>query len=1273
MTVQDIEKLKRPGTEQTWEETFKGIDETSEKFDKLVAEFVEFVGEWKDFSEVRRDRLADYIVDLGKIQDHWEDINVWIEENSASLGSYAGSLTDIRDLFQEIASEASGARRQTTDRVSIVRNLARLANENLVMLKQEGGLTESGTKNLLKRANIKKNEFEAQLKIITGQKDLSSLTVKDWNVVEAQEQAALNSARHRIAELSSQRRLTEGEKARLKILRDEEKQHVINLEYLNNYNRLAVDGLVDRIETQQKYLREQRLGGEAAEKNAVGANKVSAVSKAMKRFGMNEEANELTRDYGNFITRRVEAKLNVDEAQKKVTQQQGVVKQAKASVEDLQKQKSYEDVNVQVKSNSLLDVLDRLESAKNRLPVDFNREANRPYDKATGKFITEEEFARYKKLRDEVSLLEGQYEKINQELIAAKNNQKSLNSQVEAAKRNLAAEIENEVDLQNQATKAVETKNLVFDKTFDLSGKIVKYFKEGVLHLGKWGGPLGAALALATAIFRQLLKFDEEAVKTKRVIGQWADASALANTKFVTGTEVLKTMRALGEQFYINPVQVFDSQELARITQAQKLTGMTAEAAGNLAVQSKISGKNADTYRDAIAKGANAANAQNHAAVNLSVVQNDILQTSRAIALSYGNGTERLAKAASTAASLGMNLQQVEDISKNLMNFELSIQSEMQAQLLTGMQLNLAKAREYALNNDLEGVTREISNQGMNAAKFSHMNYIQQENMAKALGMSREQMSKMLIMQELNSGLTAKQVAAMTGMRRQDIEALSAQEKWQTMKQRFLEALVPLLYPVLQVVTDLMKVVTPIIGIVSTIAGWVSKLLAWIVTAGDRIAENNMIARALMGSLVIGLGLLVSRAGLFGKALAGSLRLVSKIGGAIGTWAAGILKAKTAEEALNTATPKAGKGLIGRLKDRFSRKPTSIANQAGNVAKGPSTMGKAVGSLGKNMGNILKGAAAAILIAGAVFILAKAAQEFMKVSWSSIAKATVGMLALVGMVALLGAIMSSGIGTVLILAGAAAMVVLAGATALLGIALRKFNEIEWKTIGMLPVALLALAAAGMLALAAGPTLLLGSVALMSAIPGLTVVAGALSLVARPLSRAADRISESFAKLSAIKFQKPDLSEIKEFAAELKDVSEELNKANVPVKFSLQSTLSRFANRIKRPVASVVTSVDQVAKAVAKPSVEVPTETSKENKEIQRENIEASVQDITIKQAQVQANAQKFTVEQKAADLSRIERKMDAVIKTIEQSRPDWDWLKFGTAMSRNTPFMSSVG
>jgi hypothetical protein len=126
----------------------------------------------------------------------------------------------------------------------------------------------------------------------------------------------------------------------------------------------------------------------------------------------------------------------------------------------------------------------------------------------------------------------------------------------------------------------------------------------------------------------------------------------------------------------------------------------------------------------------------------------DVLTASNAIKLSVKGGAEGLTNAAFAAARLGSDLSKVESMSKSFLNFEESISAEMEAELLTGKDLNLETARRAALNGDIETVAKEINRQIGTSADFSRMNVIQQEALAKAMGTSREELSDMLVQQE---------------------------------------------------------------------------------------------------------------------------------------------------------------------------------------------------------------------------------------------------------------------------------------------------------------------------------------------------------------------------------------------------------------------------------------------------------------------------------------------------------------------------------------------
>jgi hypothetical protein len=134
--------------------------------------------------------------------------------------------------------------------------------------------------------------------------------------------------------------------------------------------------------------------------------------------------------------------------------------------------------------------------------------------------------------------------------------------------------------------------------------------------------------------------------------------------------------------------------------------------------------------------------------LNESKILKDILKLSNANKLTIKGGAEGLANAAFAAAKLGSNLKTVEKVSESLLQFEDSITSEIQAELLLGKEFNFEIARSAALFGDLETVANEVNKQIGSAAEFSKMNVIQQSALAKTFGLQRDELADILVQHE---------------------------------------------------------------------------------------------------------------------------------------------------------------------------------------------------------------------------------------------------------------------------------------------------------------------------------------------------------------------------------------------------------------------------------------------------------------------------------------------------------------------------------------------
>jgi hypothetical protein len=83
-----------------------------------------------------------------------------------------------------------------------------------------------------------------------------------------------------------------------------------------------------------------------------------------------------------------------------------------------------------------------------------------------------------------------------------------------------------------------------------------------------------------------------------------------------------------------------------------------------------------------------------------------------------------------------------------MLEWESSIEAELEAELITGKKLNFERARAAALTGDQATLMQEVAAQAGSLEEFQSMNVIAQQSLAKAFGMSRDEMAEMLMQQE---------------------------------------------------------------------------------------------------------------------------------------------------------------------------------------------------------------------------------------------------------------------------------------------------------------------------------------------------------------------------------------------------------------------------------------------------------------------------------------------------------------------------------------------
>jgi len=134
-------------------------------------------------------------------------------------------------------------------------------------------------------------------------------------------------------------------------------------------------------------------------------------------------------------------------------------------------------------------------------------------------------------------------------------------------------------------------------------------------------------------------------------------------------------------------------------------------------------------------------------------------------AYKYFKGSpQELAKAAVQAAKMGTSIAEAGKAADNLLDFQNSITSELEASAMLGVNLNLSQARYAAANGDLIGQQQAINDQVAQLGDLTKLNVYEQEALAKATGMEFSSLVNQQRIRERFGALNKEQLAAATAL-----------------------------------------------------------------------------------------------------------------------------------------------------------------------------------------------------------------------------------------------------------------------------------------------------------------------------------------------------------------------------------------------------------------------------------------------------------------------------------------------------------------------------
>ncbi len=409
-----------------------------------------------------------------------------------------------------------------------------------------------------------------------------------------------------------------------------------------------------------------------------------------------------------------------------------------------------------------------------------------------------------------------------------------------------------------------------------------------------------------------------------------------------------------------------------------------------------------------------------------SQIMKEMAKNTEKMALYSKGGAIGFAKAAAEAKKMGVELNDMLSAAEKTLDFEQSLTDQMELSAMTGREINLDRLRGLVLAGDTEGVLAEQKRLIQSMGGLDGKDLLTKQKMQQTLGISVENMQKIEESMKNQSDLAGEQSSAWTAI----TDAGGTMLKYTGAIAGGFGTIAPILMSMSSLMTLMNAQSFP--AMIKQIGTFVRGLAAGVVQAGALLLKMITLGKVDLTKSAAGLG----------PSFGDKRKMVMD-------------------------RQAAGGGLASRVKT-----PPAAPGGAG-----PTDQASKVGKLNANA--MLKGAAALLIVAAALFVAAKAFQEFAEVKWEDVAKGLVGIAGLALVAAILGKVQGQ-------------MIKGAIAVAILGVALIPFAY-AMSLIAGLDINSVLAAAAG-LVIFAGAVFGLGAL-MMTGAGAFFFVAGVAALIA----------------------------------------------------------------------------------------------------------------------------------------------------------------------------------
>ncbi len=239
------------------------------------------------------------------------------------------------------------------------------------------------------------------------------------------------------------------------------------------------------------------------------------------------------------------------------------------------------------------------------------------------------------------------------------------------------------------------------------------------------------------------------------------------------------------------------------------------------------------------------------------IITNDLIKNAEVVSTYFAGLPDKAAEAAVNIRKLGMDIGTAGSIADRMLNLDAFMTDMFELQAMTNGNIDLSKAFDLGIAGDLEGMTKEIMEQIGTLDELNNMDFLSRKKLAATLGMSTDQLSQSVMLQEKMKNMSADERKIIEANRstfekmanlsdeelKKQVAMVEPTQKlnkaWEDIKGAFIKGIAPLAEKFVTLMSDL----SPVVSFLSSTFSAMGSVLA--------------VITKLIGGIAVGIGKIV--------------------------------------------------------------------------------------------------------------------------------------------------------------------------------------------------------------------------------------------------------------------------------------------------------------------------------------------------------------------------------------------------------------------------------